>query len=62
MAWFAEKGLRLLVVKELTKTQPDYSADLLSGDGERRIQRRYGCGSSPSEAALSARRRYEVEQ
>jgi hypothetical protein len=62
MAWFAEKGLRLLVVKELTETPPDYSADLLSGDGERRIQRRYGCGASPSEAALSARRRYEVEQ
>ena len=62
MAWFAEKGFRLLVVQELTETQPDYSADLLSGDGERRLQKRYGCGESSSEAALSARRRYEAEQ
>jgi hypothetical protein len=62
MAWFAEKGFRLLVVEELTETQPDYSADLLSGDGERRLQRRYGWGTSPREAAFSARRRYEREQ
>ena len=62
MAWFAENGYRLLVVQELTETQPDYSADLLSGDGERRLQRRYGCGESPGGAALSARRRYEAEQ
>jgi hypothetical protein len=62
MAWFAEKGFRLLVVEELTETQPDYSADLLSGDGERRLQTRYGCGATADEAALSARKRYEVEQ
>jgi hypothetical protein len=62
MAWFADKGFRLLVVQELSETQPDYSADVLSGDGERRLQTRYGCGASPSEAALSARRRYEIEQ
>ena len=62
MAWFAEKGFRLLVVQELPETQPDYSADLLSSDGERRLQTRYGCGTTPGEAALSARRRYEVEQ
>ena len=62
MAWFAEKGFRLLVVQELTQTQPDYSADLLSDDGERRLQTRYGSGATPGEAALSALRRYEVEQ
>jgi hypothetical protein len=62
MAWFAETGFRLLVVRELTETPPDYSADLLSADGERRLQKRYGCGESPSEPALSARRRYEAEQ
>jgi hypothetical protein len=49
-------------VQELTRTQPDYSADLLSGDGGRRLQSRYGSGASPGEAAISARRRYEVEQ
>jgi hypothetical protein len=56
MAWFAEKGFRLLVVRELTEMQPDYSADLLSGDGDRRLQTRYGCGTTAGEAALSARR------
>jgi hypothetical protein len=55
MAWFAEKGFRLLVVKELTEAQPDYSADLLSGDGERRLQTRYGCGASPTVKLHSAR-------
>jgi hypothetical protein len=48
MAWFAEKGFRLLVVQELTEAQPDYSADVLSGDGERRLQTRYGFGASPA--------------
>lgn len=62
MAWFADKGFRLLVVQELTETQPDYSADVLSADGERRLQTRYGYGASPGKAALSARRRYEIEQ
>jgi hypothetical protein len=62
MAWFAEKGFRLLVVQELTESQPHYSADVLSGDGERRLQTRYGCGATPGEAALSARMRYEIEQ
>jgi hypothetical protein len=52
----------LLVVQELTQAQPDYSADLLSGDGERRLQRRYGSGETAAEAAISARRRFEVEQ
>jgi hypothetical protein len=52
----------LLVVQEQTRTQPDYSADLLSGDGERRLQRRYGSGATPAEAAISALRRFEAEQ
>ena len=62
MAWFADRGFRLLVVREMTEAQPDYSADLLSGDGDQRLLRRYGSGASPGEAADNARKRYEVEQ
>jgi hypothetical protein len=52
MAWFAEKGFRLLVVQELTKTQPDYSADLLSSDGERRGGYKSGTGAVKVRAKL----------
>jgi hypothetical protein len=56
MAWFAEKGFRLLVVQELTKTQPDYSADLLSSDGERRGGYKSGTGAVKSSGRSCAQR------
>lgn len=50
----------MLIAEELA--HGDYSADLLSGDGSRRVGWRYGSGETAAIAALRARERYEQEQ
>ena len=59
-AYFAARGFALFVVEDATKG--DYSADLLSADRTLRMQWRYGSGATVEEAALSAQRRYHVEE
>jgi len=59
-AYFASRGFALAVYEDAI--EGDWSADLLSGDRERMLQRRYGSGASANDAALRAQRRYHVEQ
>jgi hypothetical protein len=59
-AYFAERGFALHMHED--PDDGDWAADLVSQSGGRTLQVRYGSGESPDDAALSAQRRYHVEQ
>jgi hypothetical protein len=59
-AYFARRGFSLLVVNDAV--HGDYSADILSEDRSRCVADRYSSGSSEEQAAISAVRRWHVEQ
>lgn len=58
--YFDQRGFAIHVYED--PEEGDWSADLLSADRGRMLQRRYGSGDSADGAALGAQRRYHVEQ
>jgi hypothetical protein len=58
--YFGRRGFVLRLYED--PSTDDWSADLISADRERTMQRRYGSGQTAEGAALSAQRRYHVEQ